>query len=156
MEYAESVDCVVLDSSNLPGDRSFGADRTVDGNLDSCWCASTTIPNSPDASGSGIVCTLEGPVKIIGFSMVNGNLYLPEEELYLRNGQVKMFTVTLGGEAYSFEADFNYGDQTMVQYYRLPEPVLADSFEFRVDAVYPGEKYATNVCVTEFTAYQGK
>lgn len=142
----------VLPSSNVNINRSFDADKTIDGYYDSCWCVTT---GNEAGAGGKIRYDLQAKSKLSGVKLVNGNLYKPvEEELYLLNGQVEYFTLTFSdGSKKQFLASYNRSAAGDFQYFTFDTPVYTDYIIFTVDTGYPGEYYGGNVCLGEFDVF---
>lgn len=142
----------VLPSSNVNINRSFGAEKTIDGYYDSCWCVST---DQQGGAGGEIRYNLSEKSIVSGVKLVNGNLYMPvEEELYLINGQVKNFTLTFSdGTRKYFTASYNGTASNNFEYFNFDEPVSTEYIILTVDSGYPGEYYSWNVCLGEFDVF---
>lgn len=146
VESASTIYGDVLGGSNLSGERTFGADRAVDGNVDSCWCVNTAWDGG---AGAEIRFDLDAVHTVTGLRIVNGNQHLPEEDIYRSNGQIMDFTVQTSSGVYSFTASFNPGDPNFYEQLDFPEPVETDHIVITVDSSYVGVKYGYNVCLTE-------
>lgn len=141
----------VLPMSDVNSARSFGANKTIDGYYDSCWCVNT--PNT-GAAGASIRYDLSSTSTVNGVMIVNGNLYQPQDNLFSKNGQIKSFTLTFSdGSSQSFTASFNGNASSSFQTFYLSEPVVTDSITLTVDSGYVGSKFTTNVCLGEFKVF---
>ena len=140
----------VLPASNVSADRTFDADQAIDGRRETCWCVST------DRGGEGarIEFFFTQKTRVSGITILNGNLYKPEESIYSKNGQVASFTLYFSsGEVMTFTAYYNNGDPYGTQTIPLTYPVIAESVVLEVNNVYTGSKFTTNVCLGEFGVY---
>lgn len=148
---ASTIKGSVLAASNVAGYRSFEANKAIDGYYDSCWCVNT---NSTGGAGAAIRFDLKESSVVSGVTLVNGNLYLPNDELFLRNGQVKNFTLTFSdGSRKSFTAGLNSNGSSNPQYFSFDTPVITSSITLTVNSGYAGYKFTTNVCIGEFNVY---
>ncbi len=153
VEWAETEYGVVLPASNVSDERTFEADSAIDGNPESCWCVNT---DQDGGAGAQIMIGLEQECIVSGVKLINGNVYLPEEDLFKRNGQVKNFTLTFSdGSQKSFTAAYNDSAATEYEYFHFDEPVLTEYISLTVDDGYAGEKFPQNVCITEIAVYRG-
>lgn len=151
ISYASTLKGSVLGSSNVNGARSFGADKAIDGSYDSCWCVNTS---STAGAGGSIRFNLAQKSWVSGVQIVNGNLYMPYDDLYSLNGQVKTFTLTFSdGSSQTFTANYNYNASSSWQTFRLNKPVATDYVILTVQSGYVGTKFTTNVCLGEFDVY---
>ena len=141
----------VLSASNVNSARSFGAEKTIDGYYDSCWCVATS---DTSAVGARIRFNLAQTSTVSGIMLVNGNLYLPEDDLYRSNGQLERFTLTFSdGSTKSFTASYNSTASGNFEYFTFDTPVNTSSITLTVDSYYAGVKYPGNVCIGEFGVY---
>lgn len=147
---ASTVKGTVLAQSDVNAARSFGANKTIDGYYDSCWCVNT---ENTGAAGAKIKFCLSRKSKVSGVMLVNGNLYQPEDDLYSKNGQIKRFTLTFSdGTSQSFTASFNNASSSFQTFY-LDSPVETDYVLLTVESGYVGSKFTTNVCLGEFEVF---
>ncbi len=143
-----------LDSSNAGTGRTFAAENVIDGKSYTCWCVNTA---NKGGAGASLLLELNGECTVSGIQLVNGNLYLPEEGVYKNNGQVEKFMLTFAdGSTKTFTADFNEGDVNKTQNFYFDQPVITDSIVLTVMTGYAGEKYTTNVCISEISLYAEK
>ncbi len=148
---ATTLKGTVLAASNVNGARSFGADKAIDGYYDSCWCVNT---NSTGGIGASIRFDLAQKSRVSGVQIVNGNLYMPYDDIYRSNGQINGFTLTFSdGTSQSFVASYNDGYTSFHEDFYLDKPVVTDYIILTVDGGYVGEKYTTNVCLGEFDVF---
>ncbi|MBO5066616.1 MAG: discoidin domain-containing protein [Clostridia bacterium] len=151
ISYASTIKGSVLGSSNVNGARSFGADKAIDGCYDSCWCVNTS---STAGAGGSIRFNLTQKSWVSGVQIVNGNLYMPYDDLYSLNGQVKSFTLTFSdGSSQTFTASYNGNGSSSWQTFRLNKPVATDYIILTVNSGYVGSKYTTNVCLGELDVF---
>lgn len=148
---ATTLNGEVLAMSDVNAARSFGANKTIDGYYDSCWCVNT--PNT-GAAGASIRFNLAQRSTVSGVTLVNGNLYQPYDNLYSKNGQVKSFTLTFSdGSTQTFTASFNGSASSTPQEFYLSNPVETDYITLTVQSGYVGSKFTTNVCLGEFNVF---
>jgi len=148
---AATLNGVVLAASNTNSARSFGPEKTLDGYYDSCWCVNTT---EEGGAGASIRFNLSSPSLVGGIKLVNGNLYMPEDDIFKSNGQIKNFTLTFSdGTKKSFTASYNAAASGKFEVFNFDKPVNTEYIILTVDSGYVGEKYTTNVCLGEFTAF---
>ena len=148
---ATTLNGVVLAASNTNSARSFGPEKTLDGYYDSCWCVNTT---EEGGAGASIRFNLSSPSLVGGIKLVNGNLYMPEDDIFKSNGQIKNFTLTFSdGTKKSFTASYNAAASGKFEVFNFDKPVNTEYIILTVDSGYVGEKYTTNVCLGEFTAF---
>ncbi len=148
---ATTLNGEVLAMSDVNAARSFGANKTIDGYYDSCWCVNT--PNT-GAAGASIRFNLAERSTVSGFTLVNGNLYQPYDNLYSKNGQIKSFTLTFSdGSSQTFTASFNGSASSTPQEFYLSNPVQTDYVTLTVQSGYVGSKFTTNVCLGEFNVF---
>lgn len=140
----------VLGASNVDKTRSFGAEKTIDNQYDTCWCVNTTN----GGEGAKIHFELKEKSSVEGFKMVNGNLYQPETNIYKSNGQVKNFTLTFSdGSSKTFTAKYNEFASHEYEYFYFDEPVVTEYIILTVNSGYVGEKYTENVAIGEVDIY---
>ncbi len=150
---AFTVNGIVLPASNVNAERTFDADSAADGDFDTCWCVNT---ESLGGGGAEIRFELEQKCIINGVMLVNGNVFLPEEDLFRRNGQVKNFTLTFSdGTTKAFTASYDDTGAGEYQYFYLDAPVSTEYVLLTVDNGYEGEKFPYNVCIAEFNVFKG-
>ena len=150
ISYASTLKGSVLGASNVNGARSFGADKAIDDCYDSCWC----VNSGTAGAGASIKFNLTQKSWVSGVQIVNGNLYMPYDDLYSLNGQVKTFTLTFSdGTSQTFTANYNYNASSSWQTFRLSKPVATDYVILTVQSGYSGSKFTTNVCLGEFTVF---
>lgn len=148
---AVTLNGVVLAASNTNAARSFGPEKTHDGYYDSCWCVNTT---STGGAGASIRFNLQQKATVKGVKLVNGNLYMPEDDIFKSNGQVKTFTLTFSdGTRKTFTASYNSSASSAYETFTFDTPVNTDYIILTVDSGYAGAKYTTNVCIGEFAAF---
>ncbi|MBR2876292.1 MAG: discoidin domain-containing protein [Clostridia bacterium] len=141
----------VLASSNTNSARSFGAEKTIDGYYDSCWCVNT---DNLGGVGASVRFYLNGKSVVNGVRIVNGNLYRPYEDIYKSNGQIERFVLTFSdGTSKTFTASYNGTANAEFQTFEFDEPVVTEYITLTVQSGYQGEKYSTNVCLGEFSVY---
>ncbi len=141
----------VLAMSDVNAARSFGANKAIDGYYDSCWCVNTT---STGAAGASIRFDLAGRSTVSGVTIVNGNLYHPEDYLYSKNGQINTFTLTFSdGSSQTFSASYNGSASREPQVIYLDRPVQTDYVTLTVQSGHVGSKFTTNVCLGEFGVF---
>lgn len=132
--------------SNVSSARKFTAAQAIDNSLDSCWCAST---DKNGGVGAKIRVLFEEESEISGFRIVNGNQFMPEENIYNSNGQIKQFTLTSdNGDSESFTADFDAGTCKYQTFY-FEKPFTGSRIDITIDSSYVGSKYTKNTCLTE-------
>lgn len=147
---AETLKGTVLSSSNVSSARTFGADQAIDGRSETCWCVNT---NAAGGAGASIRFNLQTAAAVQGIVIVNGNVYLPEEQIYQSNGQIKECTLTFSdGSKKIVQLNYNPGSSERVMI-PFDTPVVTDSIILTVNAGYAGQKYTTNVCLGEFDVY---
>ena len=140
----------VLVSSNVDNTRSFGAEKTIDNQYDTCWCVNT----ANGGIGAEIRFNLAKTSSVNGFMMINGNLYMPETDIYRSNGQVKEFTLTFSdGSSKSFIAEYNSDASSNFEYFEFDSPVVTDYIILTVNSSYVGQKYSENVAIGEVDIY---
>ena len=151
MSYATTVRGDVLEGSNVNSNRSFGADKLIDGYADTCWCVNT---ESDGGVGATVTIVLRETSLVSGIGIINGNLYMPQDDIYRSNGQLRDFTLTFSDNStMRFTASNNSNASNNYQYFAFSSPVVTDRITLRVDSAYVGEKYTTNVCIGEITVY---
>ena len=140
----------VLAASNVDKTRSFGAEKAIDNQFESCWCVSTTN----GGQGAKIRFDLKEKSTINGFKMVNGNIYKPETNIYKSNGQVKNFTLTFSdGSSKTFTANYNELASNEYEYFDFDAPVVTEYIILTVNSGYVGQKYTENVAIGEVGVY---
>ena len=147
---ASTLKGTVLSASNVSSARTFGADQAIDGRAETCWCVNT---DSQGGAGASIQFNLQSTATVNGISIVNGNVYMPEELIYQSNGQIKECTLTFSdGSKKIVQLNFNPGSSVPV---RIPfdAPVVTGSIILTVNSSYVGQKYTTNVCLGEFDVF---
>lgn len=148
---ATTLNGSVLSSSNINSTRTFVADNAFDDDYDTCWCVNTS---NNAGVGAEIRFDLTEKSLVSGFKMVNGNLYLPETDIYKSNGQVKEFTLTFNdGTSKSFIAEYNDDASTEYEYFYFTTPVVTDYITLTVDSGYIGQKYTENVAISEVDVF---
>lgn len=151
ISHASTLNGKVLSSSNVNKNRSFTAEKAIDGYYDSCWCVST---KSNGGAGARIRFDLAEKSYVRGITMINGNLYRPQEDIYSLNGQIKNFTLTFSdGTKKSFSASYNGNASSNYQYFDFNEEIATDYIILTVDSGYAGTLYTSNVCLGEFGVY---
>lgn len=147
---AETTVGVVLPSSNVDSSRSFGADQAIDGYANTCWCVNTS---GPGGAGGAFTIYLREKSRVSGIAIINGNTFLPEEDIYRLNGQVKSFTLSFSdGTSMTYEAKFNYATSTY-ETFTFSSSVVTDRITFRVNSGYQGSRYSNNVCLGEIRVF---
>ncbi len=148
---ASTISGSVLSASNVNAARSFGANKAIDGYYDSCWCVNTNVEGG---AGGAIRFKLAQRSTVSGVMLVNGNLYMPYDELYAKNGQIKTFTLSFSdGTSQTFTASYNSSASDAFQTFYLDKPVVTDYITLTVKSGYTGYKFTTNVCLGEFEAF---
>ena len=151
ISYASTVRGEVLESSNVSSNRSFGADKMIDGYADTCWCVNT---DSDGGVGATVTIVLRETSLVSGIGIINGNLYMPQDDIYRSNGQLRDFTLTFSDNStMRFSASNNSNASNSYQYFAFSSPVVTDRITLRVDSAYVGAKYTSNVCIGEITVY---
>ena len=141
----------VLQNSNASSNRSFGADRALDGDPLTCWCVNTTAEGG---AGASIRFVLQEETVVTGFRIINGNLYEPTDRLFQKNGQLCQFTLTFSnGEKQTFTASQNTSGTPFYETFNFDKPITTGSILLTVESVYPGYKFKTNVCLGEFDVF---
>lgn len=141
----------VLASSNTNAARSFDADNAIDGIADTCWCVNT---ENEGGAGASIRIDLYRKSTLSGLKIINGNLYRPEEDIYLSNGQLSTFTVTYSdGTSDSFSIPFNNSASREYTTIYFGEAKETEYIILTVDSAYVGAKYTTNVCIGEIDVF---
>jgi hypothetical protein len=147
---ASTLKGTVLSSSNVSSARTFGADQAIDKRPETCWCVNT---DAKGGVGASIQFNLQSTAAVNGISIVNGNVYMPEELIYQSNGQIKECTLTFSdGSQKIVQLNYNPGSSELV---RIPfdAPVVTSSIILTVNSAYVGQKYTTNVCLGEFDVF---
>ncbi len=141
----------VLQNSNASSNRSFGADRALDGDPLTCWCVNTTAEGG---AGAAIRFVLQEETAVTGFKIVNGNLYEPTDRLFQKNGQLCRFKLTFSnGETQTFTASQNTSGAPFFETFTFDKPITTGSILLTVESAYPGYKFKTNVCLGEFDVF---
>lgn len=148
--WAETINGTVLPSSNINSVRTFGADQTIDGYANTCWCVNTS---ESGGVGGSFTVHLKEYSKVSGISIINGNTYMPSESLYKLNGQVCNFKLTFSnGTTMRYKASYNYAS-SQYETFRFSSPIITDRITFTVESSYPGNTYTTNVCLGEIKVF---
>lgn len=151
VKNARTVTGSVLGVSNVDRTRTFDAEQAVDGKPETCWCVNTS---EQGGAGAEILFVLEKTADVSGIRIINGNLYLPEEKIYLSNGQIKEFSLEFSnGEQKTYTADFNGDGSSDYQTVKFDEPINTSYIILRVKSGYIGKSYPTNVCLGEFDVF---
>ncbi|MBR0537569.1 MAG: discoidin domain-containing protein [Clostridia bacterium] len=142
-----------------PG-RTFYPSNAIDGNYSTCWMVNSTGAGSAGA-GNWIRFEFSGEQTVRGVRLLNGNGwdgrangYNDTDDLYGKNGRIKNFTLTFSdGSKQTFTAadakEYDFGSN--VFYFNTP--VRTSSITLTINSGYPGWKYSTVACLSEFEAF---
>lgn len=148
---ATTLTGTVLTSSNTDSSRTFVSGNTLDKNIDTSWCVNT---DNNGGVGAQIRFDLKEKTLVKGFMMVNGNLYQPEKGIFRSNGQVQRFTLTFSdGTSLCYTAEYNDTASAQYESFEFVAPVVTDYIILTVDSAYVGQKYTTNVAISEVAVF---
>ena len=131
-----------LNDENVNGTiHSYSAQKTLDGDLSTCWCEGS----SGDGIGDYIVFEFDNDYYINEITLWNG--LCTNEELYYKNSRIKTMTIEFSdGSSTEYKCGSDWTDR--VNEIRLQSPVKTSYIKIIINSVHSGNKY-TDTCISE-------
>ena len=146
------------DQGSGENERKYTPDMAVDDNYNTCWMAA----GGEGGSGNWIQFYFDTEKTVSGIEFLNGNCWdgmykgtKVASNLYQINGRIKQFTLTFSdGSTKKYTAKDVYETDFGANIFFFDQPVKTSSIRLSVDTGYPGDKWTTVVCLSEFAAFQ--
>ena len=137
--------------------RNYHADNVADGDFNTCWMA------AGDYAGSGtwVQISFDSEQTVSGIELLNGNGWngyyqgeKVENGLYDLNGRIRDFTLEFSdGSTRRYTAQDVREESFGKNIFVFSEPVKTQYIRLHVDSGYPGSKWTSVVCLSEFAAF---
>lgn len=153
-----SVEC----SSNQPSTgkygRSFGPEKAVDGDFNTCWM----VAGEPTPADHWIKLNFWSKQRVAGIRLLNGNGWdgyyngeKVENDLFGLNGRIREFSIIFNGGsiAMPYTAKDVREESFEQNVFRFNTPIETDYIVLLIHTAYPGSKWTTVACLSEIEAF---